>query len=120
MSDPVLVTGGTGYVAGRCIVELLHRGYDVRTTSAVPRRQNAVHAAVRDRDRSRYAGSCFVADLTAYVGWDSVVTGCRAVLHVASPLGAEDGRGPDAVHRSGAVTHPPCCAPRLPPASTVS
>ena len=28
----VLVTGGTGYVAGWCIVSLLERGYAVRTT----------------------------------------------------------------------------------------
>ena len=28
----VLVTGGTGFVAGWCIVALLQRGYQVRTT----------------------------------------------------------------------------------------
>jgi uncharacterized protein YbjT (DUF2867 family) len=32
MADKVLVTGGTGYVAGWVIVELLKRGYDVRAT----------------------------------------------------------------------------------------
>ncbi len=32
MAETVLVSGGTGYVAGWCIVVLLKRGYSVRTT----------------------------------------------------------------------------------------
>ena len=32
MANTVLVTGGSGYIAGWVIVELLKRGYDVRTT----------------------------------------------------------------------------------------
>ena len=32
MTETVLVTGGTGFVAGWCIAELLQRGYAVRTT----------------------------------------------------------------------------------------
>src|SRR5262245_39846705 len=33
MPETVLVTGGTGYVAGWCILRLLEAGYTVRTTS---------------------------------------------------------------------------------------
>ena len=32
MGETVLVSGGTGFVASWCIVQLLERGYDVRTT----------------------------------------------------------------------------------------
>jgi dihydroflavonol-4-reductase len=32
MSKTVLVTGGTGFIGGSTIVELLKRGYSVRTT----------------------------------------------------------------------------------------
>ena len=32
MADTVLVTGGTGFVAGWTIIELLRRGYRVRAT----------------------------------------------------------------------------------------
>ncbi|MFC0436237.1 NmrA family NAD(P)-binding protein [Kutzneria buriramensis] len=32
IGETVLVTGGTGYVAGWCVAELLKRGYTVRTT----------------------------------------------------------------------------------------
>ena len=42
----VLVTGGSGYLAGWCIVGLLERGYRVRTTVRNPGREHEVHAAV--------------------------------------------------------------------------
>ncbi|MFJ2829616.1 hypothetical protein ACIPC1_18990 [Streptomyces sp. NPDC087263] len=40
------MTGGTGFVAGWCIVELLQQGYDVRTTVRGSSREEAVLAAV--------------------------------------------------------------------------
>ncbi|MET1000542.1 MAG: hypothetical protein ABWZ15_01920, partial [Acidimicrobiia bacterium] len=42
----VLVTGGTGYVAGWCIVTLLERGYAVRTTVRSRTKAALVRAAV--------------------------------------------------------------------------
>jgi uncharacterized protein YbjT (DUF2867 family) len=36
MAEMVLVTGGSGYIAGWCIAELLSRGYEVRTTVRDP------------------------------------------------------------------------------------
>ena len=32
MNETVLVSGGSGFLAGWCIVDLLERGYEVRTT----------------------------------------------------------------------------------------
>ncbi len=85
MGETVLVTGGTGYVAGWAVVELLRRGYQVRTTVRGPAREVAVRAAVGEPgDRLGFA----VADLTSDAGWDAAVDGCDYVLHVASPLGA--------------------------------
>ena len=46
MSERVLVTGGSGYVAGWCIVELLRRGYDVRTTIRSQAKADSIRAAV--------------------------------------------------------------------------
>ena len=46
MAEKVLVTGGTGYVAGWLIVELLRRGYDVRTTVRTLEKADAVRSAV--------------------------------------------------------------------------
>jgi dihydroflavonol-4-reductase len=87
MSDKVLVTGGTGYVARACIVALLEKGYEVRATVRDPGKQVAVRAAVESASAGGGKLSFAVADLLADTGWDEAVQGCRHVLHVASPLG---------------------------------
>jgi dihydroflavonol-4-reductase len=80
----VLVTGGTGFVAGWCIVQLLDDGHDVVATIRAPEREREVRAAVatEDPERLRFA----IADLTSDDGWDDATAGCDFVLHVASPL----------------------------------
>ena len=45
----VLVTGGSGYLGGWCIIGLLERGYRVRTTVRNPAREREVHAAVESQ-----------------------------------------------------------------------
>ena len=97
MTETVLVTGGTGFVAGWCIVELLERGYTVRTTLRVFRRKRRFgqpsHRGTGAGDRLGF----FVADLTADEGWDAAMAGCDYVLHVASPLGTGASKKPDAL-----------------------
>jgi nucleoside-diphosphate-sugar epimerase len=88
MTETVLVTGGTGFVGGWCIADLLNRGYAVRTTIRDPMRAAAVRNAAGGGGRLTVA----VADLGSDDGWDDAVAGCDYVLHVASPLGA-GGRG---------------------------
>ena len=87
MNKTVLVTGGTGFVAGWCIVELLRRGYRVRTTlrdlAKAPAVRMAVATQVGAGDRLAFCA----ADLTADGGWQAAMAGCDYVLHVASPLG---------------------------------
>ena len=87
--ETVLVTGGTGFVAGWCIVELLQRGYRVRTTVRDPSKQAAVRGAVLSAGTGCDRLSFAVADLTSDDGWDAAVAGCDFVLHVASPLGRD-------------------------------
>ena len=87
MAETVLVTGGTGFVAGWCIVELLRRGYAVRTTVRSLSKEAAVRAAVASGGASGDPLTFFAADLTNDEGWDAAVEGCDYVLHVASPLG---------------------------------
>ena len=89
MTDTVLVTGGTGYIAQWCIVELLNRGYSVRTTIRAAVKEQGVRAAVATlageaahSERLTFA----LADLTDDAGWDAAVAGVDLVLHVASPL----------------------------------
>lgn len=65
MADTVLVTGGTGYVAGWCIVELLKRGYDVRTTVRSDAKAEQVRRAVATEvDPGERLGFA-IADLTS-------------------------------------------------------
>lgn len=85
MAETVLVTGGSGYIAGWCVTELLRRGYDVRTTVRGTHREKtvteAVSSAVDPAGRLTFA----VADLTADDGWEDALRDVTYVLHVASP-----------------------------------
>jgi dihydroflavonol-4-reductase len=95
--EVVLVTGGTGFVAGWCIVALLQRGYEVRTTVRDPAKEPAVRAAVASCAGATDRLTFFAADLTADDGWDDATAGCDYVLHVASPLGGDTSGGSDAL-----------------------
>ncbi|MFE7168728.1 NAD-dependent epimerase/dehydratase family protein [Streptomyces sp. NPDC057616] len=87
MPELVLVTGGSGYIAGWTIAELLRRGYDVRTTVRSPAREQSVTAAVSSAVDPAGRLSFAVADLTADAGWEAALKDVDHVLHVASPLG---------------------------------
>lgn len=86
MGGTVLVTGGTGYIAGEVIEQLLARGWTVRTT-------------VRSKARSepgllaRWPEACdrlevFEAELMSDTGWAEAMAGCSHVAHLASPIAA--------------------------------
>lgn len=87
MAGTVLVTGGTGFVAGWCIVQLLERGYAVRTTVRDAAKEQRVRAAVAGAKAATDRLSFAIADLNSDAGWNAAVAGCDYVLHVASPLG---------------------------------
>jgi nucleoside-diphosphate-sugar epimerase len=102
----VLVTGGTGFVGGWCIVELLKRGYTVRTTVRSLAREPAARAAIAAVTDPGDRLTFFVADLNSDEGWDAAVSGCDYILHVASPLGADAPSDPNvliAPARDGAL-----------------
>lgn len=87
MAETVLVTGGSGFIGGWCIVELLRRGYTVRTTVRSLDKAPAVRAAIARQVDPGDRLTFHAAELTADPGWDEAVRGCDFVLHVASPLG---------------------------------
>ena len=95
MSETVLVSGGTGFIAGWTIVELLKRGYTVRTTvrslDKGPGLRAVISAQVEPGGRLSFAA----ADLTRDAGWDAAGAGCDYVLHVAAPVGVDARRDPD-------------------------
>ncbi|MGW3630007.1 NAD-dependent epimerase/dehydratase family protein [Streptomyces sp. NPDC005122] len=97
MAEVVLVTGGSGYIAGWCIAELLRAGYEVRATVRDEGKRKAVVDAVSTVVDPAGRLGFAVADLTADDGWDAAVKGVDRVLHVASPLGGADPGNPDAI-----------------------
>jgi dihydroflavonol-4-reductase len=97
MTETVLVTGGTGFVAGWCIVELLRRGSVVRATLRDMSKARAARTAVASAGVPVERLSFLSADLTRDKGWDEAMMGCDYVLHVASPLGRDAPRDRDAL-----------------------
>lgn len=83
MTGTVLVSGGSGYIAGETIRQLLARGWTVHTTIRSLSREAAL--------RTELGGSgeqlCFfAADLMDDAGWAQALAGCSHVAHVASPF----------------------------------
>ncbi|WP_020416044.1 NAD-dependent epimerase/dehydratase family protein [Amycolatopsis sp. ATCC 39116] len=88
VGETVLVTGGTGYLAGWVIAGLLERGYRVRTTVRSLDKAEQVRRAVGEQAGGTAAGTIdfAVADLLTDDGWDEALSGVRYVLHTASPM----------------------------------
>lgn len=83
----VLVTGGSGFIGGHVILQLLAAGHTVRTTVRDLRREGEVREVLRrggadPGDKLQF----FAADLQNDTGWKEAVTGCEFVQHVASPF----------------------------------
>lgn len=95
MAETVLVTGGSGFLAGWCMVELLGRGYEVRTTVRDLGREREVREAVSMGGQDDEKIAVLAADLTSDEGWQEAVAGCDYVLHVASPFPPVQPKDPD-------------------------
>ena len=83
MSGTVLVTGGSGYIAGFIIRQLVAEGWTVNTTIRTLKREAEVRGWLAvDNTKLNF----FAADLMSDDGWADAVAGCTHVEHVASPL----------------------------------
>ena len=104
----VLVTGGSGFLGGWCVAELLRRGYPVRTTVRDLSREPEVRTRVRNLSSEPQESasadsppeaddrlSVLAADLRSDTGWEEAVDGCDHVLHVASPFPLVQPKNPD-------------------------
>jgi dihydroflavonol-4-reductase len=82
----VLVTGGSGYIGGFCILQLLAEGRTVRTTLRSLRREDEVRRSLGGAALDPARLAFFQAELMSDEGWAAAVDGCSHVLHVASPI----------------------------------
>jgi nucleoside-diphosphate-sugar epimerase len=86
MSERVLVTGATGFLAGHGIAELLRAGYAVRgSVRLLPSADVAHLRAIEERAGAGGSLELTEASLDADDGWDQAVKGCDYVWHLASP-----------------------------------
>jgi nucleoside-diphosphate-sugar epimerase len=86
MSDQVLVTGISGFIAKRIALDLLNAGYAVRGTVRSLVSGDKVKATLSGAGADISQLSFAAADLTSDAGWADAVKGCRYVQHIASPF----------------------------------
>jgi len=85
--DTVLVTGGTGFVGVHCILQLLQKGYNVKTTLRSLKRKDEVIEMLKTGGIISFDNLAFIeTDLTKDDNWDEAMKDCDYVLHVASPI----------------------------------
>jgi nucleoside-diphosphate-sugar epimerase len=85
----VLVTGGSGFIAGHTILQLLAAGYRVRTTVRSAERESPLRASLQSAGAGADSDDALtvnVADLLDDSGWPQAISGCDYVLHLASPF----------------------------------
>jgi dihydroflavonol-4-reductase len=95
----VLVTGGSGYVAGFCIAELLKDGWSVRTTVRSVSKNKAVRQSIGNIAPKASEIEVVEADLNSDAGWSQAAIGAQYALHVASPVPVTDPKNEDELVR---------------------
>jgi nucleoside-diphosphate-sugar epimerase len=87
MTTRVLVTGGSGFIAGHCILQALAAGHEVRATVRSPARATSTRSVLADAGMVHGDALSFVtADLMTDDGWADAMREVDVVLHVASPV----------------------------------
>ena len=87
MEDTVLVTGGTGFVALRILLQLLQKGYNVRTTVRSLESKDKIIQTLKEAGVADTSRLSFVqAELTQNAHWAEAMQGCKYALSVASPV----------------------------------
>ena len=95
-SKPVLVTGGSGYIAGWIIKSLLEMGITVRATVRDTRLPDKVTHLNDFAETLPGKLRLFAADLLKPGSFDQAMQGCELVMHTASPFLLKKEKDPQA------------------------
>lgn len=83
----VLVTGGTGFVAMHIIIQLLQKGYKVRTTMRSLKNKEKIITTLKSNGITSLKNLSFAeTELTEDNNWEEAIRGCKYILSVASPI----------------------------------
>ena len=102
MTQTVLLTGVTGFIAKRIAADLLNAGYAVRGSRRSAGRDDEVRSAVAPAlaDPAAIDRLSFVSlDLTSDAGWAEAMEGVDALVHTASPFPMDQPRNEEELIR---------------------
>jgi len=85
-SKPILVTGGTGYLASWIVKQLLDQGLEVRTTVRNLSQKDKYAHLTAHAVKSKGVLMFFEADLLKKGSFAEAMSGCELVIHTASPF----------------------------------
>ena len=106
MSDTILVTGLSGFIASHVAAKLLDKGYNVRGTVRNLNKGARIVDALKAAGHNTGNLELVEADLKSDAGWKEAVQGCRFIQHIASPFPIEAPREREALvpeARAGAM-----------------
>ena len=86
MSEKVLLTGISGFIAKHVAIELLNSGYEVLGTVRDINSIEITKKTLEDNNASIKNLSFVELDLLKDDGWDKAAEGCKYIIHVASPF----------------------------------
>lgn len=86
MTQRILVTGVSGFIAKHVALLLLQNGYEVCGTVRTLSKSDQILRSLRDAGADVSALTFVEADLTRDDGWDKAAEGCQGVMHIASPF----------------------------------
>lgn len=84
MTDLVLVTGASGFIAKHVVLRLLQAGYSVRGTVRTPEKADRLRQTMAQEGCDVARLSIVEADLTSDEGWSAAAQGCRYIQHIAA------------------------------------
>ena len=90
MNKKVLLTGVSGYIGLHCAKTLLENGYNVIGSVRTADKENEVKSTLNSASVSIKNLSFVYLDLNSDNGWDSAVSNCDYVMHIASPFKVEN------------------------------